>query len=608
MRISQEIVLGMAGVRLLKTLGLKPSLYHMNEGHSSFLIIELIKNIMKEKQISFDMAKDIVSSKTVFTTHTPVPAGNDIFPLELVEKYFKDYWERLGISKEEFFKMGMEPNPKPNSGFNMGILALKVAGKKNGVSKLHGAVSRELFSDVWPEIAPDESPITYVTNGIHTCSWLSPNLKELYNKYLMPYWQDHIYENSTWEKIAEIPNEELWNAHMQRKQKLMEKAKQNILERLKRSGYRYEEINEITSKLNPNALTIGFARRFATYKRATLLFRDLERITQILNNADRPVQILIAGKAHPADKEGQNLIKYIHEISMKPQFKGKVFLLENYNMELSRYLISGVDVWLNTPRRPMEASGTSGQKASVNGAVNFSILDGWWAEGYNQKNGWAIGTNAEYESYEIQDNCDSESIYQILENKIIPAYYEKNEKGISDKWMEYMKNSIISTGGKYSTARMLVDYTNQLYMPLINLYHKYYESLENVANYNSWKKEMYKNWANIVITEENNLNNIVIDAGENIEAHCMVTLPNIEPENVEVQVYYGRIKENGVLEKIAIIPMILETYNEEEKVATYKAKIELTTGGNYGYTFRVMPKHEMLLDSENLNLVKWIEK
>ena len=608
MRISQEIVLGMAGVRLLKTLGLKPSLYHMNEGHSSFLIIELIKNIMKEKQISFDMAKDIVSSKTVFTTHTPVPAGNDIFPLELVEKYFKDYWERLGISKEEFFKMGMEPNPKPNSGFNMGILALKVAGKKNGVSKLHGAVSRELFSDVWPEIAPDESPITYVTNGIHTCSWLSPNLKELYNKYLMPYWQDHIYENSTWEKIAEIPNEELWNAHMQRKQKLMEKAKQNILERLKRSGYRYEEINEITSKLNPNALTIGFARRFATYKRATLLFRDLERITQILNNPDRPVQILIAGKAHPADKEGQNLIKYIHEISMKPQFKGKVFLLENYNMELSRYLISGVDVWLNTPRRPMEASGTSGQKASVNGAVNFSILDGWWAEGYNQKNGWAIGTNAEYESYEIQDNCDSESIYQILENKIIPAYYEKNEKGISDKWMEYMKNSIISTGGKYSTARMLVDYTNQLYMPLINLYHKYYESLENVANSNSWKKEMYKNWANIVITEENNLNNIVVDAGENIEAHCSVTLPNIEPENVEVQVYYGRIKENGVLEKIAIIPMILEIYNEEEKVATYKAKIELTTGGNYGYTFRVMPKHEMLLDSENLNLVKWIEK
>lgn len=608
MRIQQEIVLGMAGVNLLKTLGLDPTIYHMNEGHSSFLIIELIKEVMKEKQVSFEMARDIVSSKTVFTTHTPVPAGNDIFPLDLVERYFKDYWDRLGISKEEFFKMGMEPEPKPNVGFNMGILALKVAGKKNGVSKLHGAVSRELFNDVWPEIAADESPITYVTNGIHTCSWLAQNLKELYNEYLMPYWQDHIYQDFVWEKIEEIPNEKLWNAHLERKQKLIEVIKENTTTRLKRSGYRYEEINEITSKLNPNALTIGFARRFATYKRATLLFRDLERITQILNNNDKPVQIIIAGKAHPADKEGQDLIKYIHEISMKPQFKGKIFLLENYNIAMSRYLISGVDVWLNTPRRPMEASGTSGQKASVNGAVNFSILDGWWAEGYNQKNGWAIGTNAEYENYEVQDNSDSESIYQILENKVIPAYYEKNENGISEKWMEYMKNSIISTGGKYSTARMLVDYCNNLYMPLVNLYHNYYESLEEVASYNSFKQELYRNWEDIQITEKNNLDNIAIDAGNNIEVSCRVNLPNISVENIETQVYYGKIKENGIVEKIAVIPMELVETNEEERTYTYKAKIELTTGGDYGYTFRVMPKHEMLLDSENLNLVKWIVK
>jgi len=608
MRISQEIVLGMAGVMLLKALGLEPTVYHMNEGHSSFLILKLIEEVMNKKQVSFEMARDIVSSKTVFTTHTPVPAGNDIFPLDLVEKYFKDYWEKLGLSKEQFFKLGMEPEPKPNAGFNMGILALKVAGKKNGVSKLHGAVSRELFNDVWPEIAADESPITHVTNGIHTCSWLAPNLKKIYNEYLVPYWQDHIYQDSTWEKIADIPNEKLWNEHMIRKQKLMEVVKQNITERLRRSGYRYEEINEITSKLNPNALTIGFARRFATYKRATLLFRDLERITQILNDSDKPVQIIIAGKAHPADKEGQDLIKYIHEISMKPQFKGKIFLLENYNIEISRYLISGVDVWLNTPRRPMEASGTSGQKASVNGVVNFSILDGWWAEGYNQKNGWAIGTNAEYENYEVQDNADSQSIYQILENKIIPAYYEKDENGISEKWLEYMKNSIMSTGGKYSTARMLVDYTNNLYMPLANLYHTYYESLEEVAKYNEFKQELYRNWESIKITEKNNLDNISIDAGNNIEVMCKVQLPNINKENIEAQVYYGKIKENGILEKIAVIPMELIEENEEERVYTYKAKIELTTGGDYGYTFRVMPKHKMLLDSENLNLVKWITK
>lgn len=608
MRISQEIVLGMAGVRLLKALGLNPTVYHMNEGHSSFLIIELIENIMKEKQVSFKIARDIVSSKTVFTTHTPVPAGNDIFPTDLVERYFSGYWEKLGISKEEFFKMGMEPEPQPNAGFNMGILALKIAGKKNGVSKLHGAVSRELFNNVWSEIAADESPITYVTNGIHTCSWLAPNIKELYNKYLIPYWQDNIYKDSIWEKIEDIPDEELWKAHMERKQKLMDKAKENIITRLKRNNYGFEEINEIVSKLNPNALTIGFARRFATYKRATLIFRDLERITQILNNADKPVQIIIAGKAHPADKGGQDLIKFIHEISLKPQFKGKVFLLENYNMELSHYLVSGVDVWLNTPRRPMEASGTSGQKASVNGVVNFSVLDGWWAEGYNQQNGWSIGTNAEYANYDEQDNADSQSIYQTLENKIIPAYYEKNENGISKKWIQYMKNSIISTGGKYSTARMLVDYTTKLYMPLINLYHNYYENLEEVAKYNEWKDEMYKNWQDIQITEENNMNNIVLDAGNNIEVTCRVHLPNISVENIEAQVYYGKITGNGILEKIAVIPMQIIDGNDEERIYTFKAKIELTTGGNYGYTFRVMPKHKMLLDSANLNLVKWIVK
>ena len=608
MRISQEIVLGMAGTVLLRKLGLNPTVYHMNEGHSSFLILQLIKDIMRGKQVSFEIARDIVTSKTVFTTHTPVPAGNDIFPLSLVEKYFKDYWDRLGISKEEFLQMGMEANPRPNEGFNMGILALKVSGKKNGVSKLHGAVSRELFNNVWPEIAADESPITYVTNGIHTCTWLAANLKEIYNEYLMPYWQDNIYKDSTWEKIENIPNEKLWNAHLERKEKLMKKAKENITERLKRSGYSYNEINEITSKLAPNVLTIGFARRFATYKRATLLFRDLERITQIVNNSEKPVQIIIAGKAHPRDVEGQELIKYIHEISMKPQFKGKVFLLENYNLELSSYLVSGVDVWLNTPRRPMEASGTSGQKASVNGVVNFSILDGWWAEGYNQRNGWAIGTNAEYESYDVQDNNDCQSIYNILENKIIPAYYEKDKKGISSKWLEYMKNSIISTGGRYSTARMLVDYTTKLYMPLINLYHKYYENIDEIASYNDWKKELYKNWKDIQITEENNMNNIAIDAGNNIEVSCQVKLPNISKENIEAQVYYGRIKGNGILEKIAVIPMLRVAEDEENKTYTYKAKIELTTGGDYGYTFRVMPKHEMLLDSENLNLVKWIVK
>lgn len=609
MRIRQEIVLGMAGVSLLtKYLNLNPTVYHMNEGHSAFLNLEIIKNIIKEKQVSFEVAKDIASSKTVFTTHTPVPAGNDIFPLNLVEKYFRDFWPRLGLSREEFLRLGMKPGIDLDVGFNMGILALKIAGKKNGVSKLHGAVSRELFGEVWPSIAANESPIGYVTNGIHTCSWLAPKLKELYNKYLIPYWQDNIHQDYVWEKIKNIPDEKLWDVHKERKEKLLKIVQDSTKARLRREGYSYDEINEIISKINPNYLTIGFARRFATYKRATLIFKDLERITQILNNQDRPIQLIFAGKAHPADKEGQDLVKYIHEISMMPQFKGKIFLLENYNIAMSRYLISGVDVWLNNPRRPMEASGTSGQKASVNGVINFSVLDGWWAEGYNQNNGWTIGTNAEYNSYEEQDIADSQSMYHTLEEKIIPIYYNKERNGLPKKWIEIMKNSIITTGGKYSTSRMLVDYTNEYYIPLCNLTKKYYEDIDNVAAFNSWKKDLYNNWKDIKISQVNNLDNITIDAGNNIEVNCEVLLPNINVENVTVEVYYGKILEDGIVENVSIIPMKIKEFNEDTKKYSYTAKIELTTGGNYGYTFRAMPKHEMLLEPSNLDLIKWITK
>ncbi|MBR2787199.1 MAG: alpha-glucan family phosphorylase [Clostridia bacterium] len=608
-RIQQEMALGMGGTKLLKVLGLNPTVYHMNEGHSSFLILELIDEIMNEKQVSFNIAKDIVSSKTVFTTHTPVPAGNDIFPISLVETYFNKIWDRFGITKEEFLKLGMAPGANlESSGFNMGILALKISGKKNGVSKLHGAVSRELFAEVWPNIISHESPITYITNGIHTCSWLAPNLKKLYNKYLIPFWQDMIYDENIWKGIKNIPDKELWNAHVERKRKLLALVKDNTAERLKRNGYTYDEISKVVSNLNPNALTIGFARRFATYKRATLIFRDLERITQILSDANRPVQLIFAGKAHPADKEGQELIKFINEVSMKPQFKGKIFLLEDYDIGMSRYLISGVDVWLNNPRRPMEASGTSGQKASVNGVINFSILDGWWAEGYNTHNGWKIGVNANYDNYEVQDNDDSESIYNTLEKKIITSYYSRNDKGYSDSWLNMMKESIITTGGKFSTSRMIVDYVDKLYMPLCNLTNKYYKNLDNVIKFNEWKELVLERFSKIVITQEDNIDNATIDAGKIIKVKCKVKLPDINPENIQVEVYYGQIDDSGIVSNVTIIPMCRKETKDNGEVYTYEAQVELTTGGNYGYTFRVMPKHEMLLDAENLDLVKWIEK
>ena len=607
MRIKQEIVLGMGGVRLLYNLGLSPAMYHMNEGHSSFLTLELIKHTMKDKEVSFDIAKDIVTSKTAFTTHTPVPAGNDIFPVKLVEKYFNGYWTKLGISKDEFLRLGMKANDDKTSGFNMGILALKIAGKKNGVSKLHGAVSRELFGDVWPNVPSNESPIEYVTNGIHTCTWLAPTIKDLYNDYLRPYWQDSIEEESTWKKIYDIPDEKLWKVHQSRKEKLIKIVKQSTIDRLRKYNYSYEEIDSIVGKLDPNVLTIGFARRFATYKRATLIFRDLERITKIFNENNKPIQIIFAGKAHPLDEEGQNLIKYIYELSLKPQFKGKIFILENYNIGMSRYLVSGVDVWLNTPRRPMEASGTSGQKAAANGVINFSVLDGWWAEAYNQKNGWSIGTNAEYKNYEDQDDSDAVSLYDMLENKIIPTYYNVNEKGYSEEWLKIMKNTIATNAGNYSTARMLKDYVQKIYLPLIENNKKYYNDLQKVSEFEEWKNRIKENFDLIKIKQcNNNYNDITIDAGNNITVGCEVSLPIgvIDKESIEVQVFYGKITEKGIVDDIQITPMEVE--NEDKEKITYKAKIELKTGGDYGYTFRVIPKNDMILNSMNLDMIKWV--
>ena len=611
MRIKQEMVLGMGGITLLNTLGIEPTVYHMNEGHSSFLTIELIKSLMQNKQVSFEIAKDIVSSKTVFTTHTPVPAGNDIFPVSLVEKYFDKYWDQLGITKEEFLKLGIQTNGKLEDGFNMGVLALKIAGKKNGVSKLHGEVSRKLFQDVWTDVPANESPIDYVTNGVHTCFWLAPTIKDLYNSYFKPYWQDSIQYDDTWKEIYKIPDEKLWEVHQERKAKLLKIVKDSTTERLRKYNYSYDLIDELVGNLekDTDVLTIGFARRFATYKRATLIFRDIERITKIFNEIDKPVRFIIAGKAHPIDKEGQGLIKYIHDLSLKPQFKGKIFILENYNIGMSRYLISGVDVWLNNPRRPLEASGTSGQKAAINGVINFSVLDGWWAEGYNQENGWTIGTHQEFDDYEEQDEADSKSLYDTLENKIIPMYYDKNKNGYSERWLKVMKNSISSNAGRYSTARMLEDYTEKEYIPLCNLYNKFYYEIDNVSYFNEWKSNVKKLFSNIkIVQNKDNSNDVTIDAGNTISVGCKVELPSelLKIRNVEMQVYYGKMTDKGIVDDIQIITM---DYDGEEKGKhNFSAKIGLRSGGDYGYTFRAIPKNEMLLNSMDLNVIKWMDE
>ena len=608
MRISQEIILGIGGMKVLEALGISPTIYHMNEGHSSFVVFEVIKKLMKEYDIPFRIAKEMASSRTIFTTHTPVPAGNDIFPLDLMDRYFAQYSQELGISRTDFLIMGSRDSNIPVNGFDMAVLALKVAGKKNGVSKLHGEVSKRLFSNIWPNTSLEEVPIDYVTNGVHTCTWLAPNLKELYNVYMRPFWQERVHEKDTWNDIDNIPDEELWSVHQNQKVKLIKAVRENIRNQKIRNGESIEEINEVDNLLDPKALTIGFARRFATYKRACLIFKDLERITQIVNNPNRPVQIIFAGKPHPADLQGQDLVRQIYEYSKMPQFKNKIVILENYNMHIARYLVSGVDVWLNNPRRPLEASGTSGEKAGLNGVLNFSILDGWWFEGYEKdKNGWAIGDDTEYTNYEIQDNADSKSIYSCLENEIMPLYYTRDSKGLNKEWIKMMKNSIKSVGGGYNTNRMLCDYLEKLYVPELKLVKDIYSDKSKVEEFADWKNKMYDEWNNISISSPTISDELAINAGEKITLSCKISLGQINPNSVICEVFYGKFLNDEKLVGTKCVKMDL-TNDFKDGTYEYSTQIDIDNGGNYGYTFRVLPNHEMLINSQDMSLVKWIEK
>ncbi len=606
-RISQEIILGIGGVKALKLLNIEPTIYHMNEGHCSFAALELTKKIMHEQHVSFNIAKELVFSKMIFTTHTPVPAGNDIFNFDLMEKYFSNYWGYFGISKKEFIELALKPAPAYNQGFNMGVLGFRFAGKRNGVSKLHESVTKDLFGDIWPTLSHAELPITHVTNGIHTCSWLQPTLKKLYNKYFDPFWQERIHIPETWDKIYTIPDEELWKAHMTQKEKLISLIKENVRTHMERNNMDLDDIKEIEKALTPDALIIGFARRFATYKRANLIFRDIERISKLLNDTNRPILLVFAGKAHPADKQGQELIRDIIELAKKPQFRGKIVFLENYNMKIARYLVSGSDIWLNNPRRPLEASGTSGQKAAVNGVINFSILDGWWFEGYNGQNGWSIGTTNVYKTFEAQDNADSQSIYETLENEIIPTFFNRDENNVSHNWVKIMKNSIKSCGCQYSTQRMVIDYTKNLYIPQItSTTSEEYLDSEKVLNYHTWKEHITQNWDSVKIYQNSDLTNVNIDAGNKLNVSCIIESPIIPIEDLVVEVYFAKINEHGTLENIVVTPMNVEKTNENSY--TCSTQIELLDGGEYGYTYRVIPKHDMLINKYDLGLIKWINQ
>ena len=465
MRIAQEMVLGIGGIRALRALGIEPAVYHMNEGHSAFLVLERAKELV-EGGLSFAEAKEVIRKTTVFTTHTPVPAGHDAFPFQMIDRYFPNWHDWLKIDREEFMDLARQDQPWGPT-FSMTVLALNMAGCYNGVSKLHGEVSRKMWSWLWPEKSVDEVPITYVTNGIHTETWLAPELKALFDEYLGKNWTLHINDQVMWNGIMHIPDEDIWNVMNQLRLRLIDFVRMRTRERLLRLGRPHDEIQATAGLLNPKTLTIGFARRFATYKRATLIFHDTDRLKRIMHgNGLRPVQFIFAGKAHPRDEPGKDFIREVYHRSYEAGLAGHLIFLEDHDMNVARYLVAGTDVWLNTPRRPMEASGTSGQKAGLNGSPSLSILDGWWAEGYNGKNGWAIGpADATYENEAEQNHADATALYDLLENEVAPLFYDRDIKGIPYNWVKMIKETIRTVAPQFSMTRMVKEYAEKLYMP-----------------------------------------------------------------------------------------------------------------------------------------------
>ncbi len=464
-RLAQEIVLGIGGVRTARALGLDPTVWHMNEGHAAFLVLELLREQIEAGK-SFEEASEYVKTHTVFTTHTPVPAGHDVFPFEMMERYFWNFWPRLNLSKDEFLGLARQDQPWGPS-FSMTVLALKFSGKRNGVSKLHGAVSRKMWHFLWPDRSEEEVPIGQITNGVHTASWLAPELHSLYTKYLGDEWYEHLDDRSLWDRLLLIPDEELWQVKRQIRGRLVDFVREKYAAWKREIGAPQDEIDAAGKVMDPDALTIGFARRFATYKRANLIFRDIERLRKIIDDPEKPVQLIFAGKAHPKDEPGKAMLKQVINFSKYPGIDGKVIFLENYDINMARLLVQGVDVWLNTPRRPREASGTSGQKAALNGVINASVLDGWWPEAYNGANGWAIGKVIDYDNPDAQDAEDAISLYNVLENCVIPVFYGRDDDGLPRVWISIMKESIRSVAPYFSLRRMLKEYLEQMYVPLM---------------------------------------------------------------------------------------------------------------------------------------------
>ena len=546
MRIRQEILLGIGGIRALRLLGITPNVCHMNEGHAAFLALERTRLLMEEHGLRFTEAMEAVRAGNVFTTHTPVDAGIDHFPPDLLERYLGRYYRMLGLSRDDFMGLGRINPRNPHEAFCMAVLALKLANHANGVSQLHGEVSRKMWKNLWPELPDEHIPITSVTNGVHTKTWLSTEMAGLLTRYLGNRWREDATDPILWKRVANIPESELWRTHERCRERLVLFARRRLKDHLKQVGATAKEIAQADEILDPEALTIGFARRFATYKRGTLLFRDLARLEKILGNTDRPVQIIFAGKAHPHDVEGKELIREIFQHSLHERFRGKITFIEDYDMAVARHLVQGVDVWLNTPLRPLEASGTSGMKVAFNGGLNMSVLDGWWPEGYRGNNGWAIGKGEVYNDLDYQNEVESRAIYDLLEKEIVPLFYDRGADGIPRGWLACIKASLQTLCPVFSTERMVQEYTQLFYLPSFAQWEKLAgNGLAVAVDLARWKGEMHRCWNQVRVARVEAGAAAEVPLGGMIPVTAEISLGDIPPGQVAVDLYCGVLDSRG---------------------------------------------------------------
>ncbi len=605
-RVRQEIMLGIGGVRALVAAGIEPNVYHMNEGHSAFLSLERIRRYQEIKGLNFWEARSVVRASNVFTTHTPVPAGNDVFPPDLVLKYLGDYVKSLGISTDEFISHGRQDPADKNEGFCMTVLAINTAAFINGVSELHGEVSRNMWKRIWQAVPINEIPITHVTNGVHSLSWISKEMTDLLDRYLGPRWKHDPTDQDLWNRVDLIPPEELWRTHERRRERLVAFARRRLASQLESRGVLASEVRRAGEVLNPEALTIGFARRFATYKRGDFLFHDVDRLIRLLSDKDRPVQILYAGKAHPKDTQGKEVIRHIIHEARLPELRDRIVFLENYDIFLARYLAQGVDIWLNTPRRPLEASGTSGMKVVPNGALNISILDGWWCEAYTPDVGWAIGHGEQYDDLDYQDDIEANSLYDILEKEVIPLYYDRGSDGLPRRWIQLMKNSMKSISPVYNTNRMVKEYNNRAYVSCA-MRHDNLTANEcsETKVFTEWKNRLRGIWNKIRI---NNIECVCGDSqmkvGDVLDVHASINLAGLTPEDVLVQSVHGPLNADGEIEN-PVLSNLEAAGQADNGDYLFKGAIICASSGRHGHTLRVLPSNPSLQDPFKMGLIIW---